>query len=44
VGICNLYYADLWIMPTIGSERALAVAIVFACLEVIKHMRAREEV
>jgi len=23
----NLYYADLWIMPTIGSERALAVAI-----------------
>jgi hypothetical protein len=22
-----LYYADLWIMPTIGSERALAVAI-----------------
>ena len=25
--MCNLYYADLWIMPTIGSERALAVAI-----------------
>ena len=23
----NLYYADLWIMPTIGSERALTVAI-----------------
>ena len=23
----NLYYADLWIMPTIGSERALAAAI-----------------
>jgi len=22
-----LYYADLWIMPTISSERALAVAI-----------------
>jgi hypothetical protein len=21
--MCNLYYADLWIMPTIGSERAL---------------------
>jgi hypothetical protein len=26
--MCNLYYADLWIMPTIGSERALTVAIV----------------
>jgi len=25
--MCNLYYADLWIMPIIGSERALAVAI-----------------
>jgi hypothetical protein len=25
--MCNLYYADLWIMPTIGSERALVVAI-----------------
>jgi hypothetical protein len=25
--MCNLYYADLWIMPTIDSERALAVAI-----------------
>jgi hypothetical protein len=25
--MCNLYYADFWIMPTIGSERALAVAI-----------------
>ena len=25
--MCNLYYADLWIMPTIGSKRALAVAI-----------------
>jgi hypothetical protein len=25
--MCNLYYADLWIMPTIGSERALAAAI-----------------
>lgn len=23
----NLYYADLWIMPTIDSKRALAVAI-----------------
>jgi hypothetical protein len=23
----NLYYADLWIMPTIGSERAQAAAI-----------------
>jgi hypothetical protein len=23
----NLYYADLWIMPTIGSARALAAAI-----------------
>ena len=22
--MCNLCYADLWIMPTIGSERALA--------------------
>jgi hypothetical protein len=26
-GSSNLYYADLWIMPTIGSERALAAAI-----------------
>jgi hypothetical protein len=26
-GSSNLYYADLWIMPTIGSKRALAVAI-----------------
>ena len=25
--LSNLYYADLWIMPTIGSERALAAAI-----------------
>lgn len=25
--MCNLYYADLWIMPTIGSERARAAAI-----------------
>ncbi len=25
--MCNLYYADLGIMPTIGSERALAAAI-----------------
>jgi hypothetical protein len=25
--LSNLYYADLWIMPTIGSERALTVAI-----------------
>ena len=25
--MCNLYYADLWIMPTIGSEQGLAVAI-----------------
>ena len=25
--MCNLYYADLWIMPTIGSKRALAAAI-----------------
>jgi len=25
--MCNLYYADLWIMPTIGSKRALALAI-----------------
>jgi hypothetical protein len=25
--MCNLYHADLWIMPTIGSERALAAAI-----------------
>ncbi|MCS3445921.1 hypothetical protein M2222_005269 [Bradyrhizobium elkanii] len=25
--MCNLYYADLWIMPTNGSKRALAVAI-----------------
>ena len=23
----NLYYADLWIMPTISSERARAAAI-----------------
>jgi hypothetical protein len=23
----NLYYADFWIMPTIGSKRALAAAI-----------------
>jgi hypothetical protein len=25
--VCNLYYADFWIMPTIGSKRALAAAI-----------------
>ena len=25
--MCNLYYADFWIMPTIGSGRALTVAI-----------------
>jgi hypothetical protein len=25
--LSNLYYADLWIMPTIGSEGALAAAI-----------------
>jgi hypothetical protein len=25
--MCNLYYADLWIMPTIGSKRALTVVI-----------------
>jgi hypothetical protein len=25
--MCNLYYADLWIMPTIGSEGAWAAAI-----------------
>jgi hypothetical protein len=25
--MCNLYYADFWIMATIGSKRALAVAI-----------------
>jgi hypothetical protein len=25
--MCNLYYADLWIMPTIGLKQALAVAI-----------------
>ena len=25
--MCNLNYVDLWIMPTIGSKRALAVAI-----------------
>jgi hypothetical protein len=25
--MCNLYYADPWIMPTIGSERARAAAI-----------------
>jgi len=25
--MCNLYYADLGIMPTIASERALAAAI-----------------
>jgi hypothetical protein len=25
--MCNLYYADLWIMPTISSERARALAI-----------------
>jgi hypothetical protein len=25
--MCNLYYADFWIMPTIGSKRALAAAI-----------------
>jgi hypothetical protein len=23
----NLYYADLWIMPTIGSKRPLTVVI-----------------
>jgi hypothetical protein len=25
--MCNLYYADLRIMPTIGSKRAPAVAV-----------------
>jgi hypothetical protein len=25
--MCNLYYADFQIMPTSGSERALAAAI-----------------
>ena len=25
--MCNLYYADLWIMPTISSERSRAAAI-----------------
>lgn len=25
--MCNLYYADLWIMPTIGSEPSLATVI-----------------
>ena len=25
--MCNLYYADLWIMPTIGSELSLAAVI-----------------
>ena len=25
--MCNLDYADLWIMPTIGSEGAWAAAI-----------------
>jgi hypothetical protein len=25
--ICNLYHADLWIMPTNASERALAAVI-----------------
>src|ERR1700751_2725942 len=26
--MCNLYYADLWIIPTISPERARAAAIV----------------
>jgi hypothetical protein len=34
INMCNLYDADLWIMPTIGSERALEVAI--AALESAK--------
>jgi hypothetical protein len=25
--MCNLYYADLWIMPTIAREWALAAVI-----------------
>ena len=25
--MCNLYYADLWIMPTIGPELSLAAVI-----------------
>jgi hypothetical protein len=25
--MCNLYYADLWIMPIVGSKRALAAVI-----------------
>jgi hypothetical protein len=25
--MCNLYYADLWIMPTIDSELSLAAVI-----------------
>jgi hypothetical protein len=25
--VCNLYYADLWIMPTIGPELSLAAVI-----------------
>jgi hypothetical protein len=29
--MCNLYYADLWIMPTIRSE--LSLAAVIAALE-----------
>jgi hypothetical protein len=34
VSVKDLYDADLWIMPTIGSERALEVAI--AALESAK--------
>jgi hypothetical protein len=25
--MCNLYYADFWIMPTIGPELSLAAVI-----------------
>jgi hypothetical protein len=25
--MCNLYYADLWIMPTTAGERALVAGI-----------------
>ena len=27
ITMCSLYYADFWIVPTIGPERALTVAI-----------------
>jgi hypothetical protein len=40
-GSSNLYYADLWIMPTIGSERALAAAIAGVGVGIIRLISQR---